>query len=340
MSAIAVLAMTGLAIDLGRMYVAKNEAQTYADIAAIDAALELDGELTGFVEARDAVAASTNMWNFGHNTFANSTVEFSQSDAGPWEANPATGTNYRFVRVSTSVDVPVTFIRAVAAGSTRDVAARAVAGQRELTSLSEGACPFAPLAHSPTLMPHFGLTPGEKYTLRWPSAPDLDKKAKKQPCGGDQSQSMIDLSQSGGSQYRGFIITNSASDLSSIVMYDRQETTLNVGDTVDATEGGSTSVRTAIQDRVNSDTDSNAQSYASYRGNGRRIISCPVTYWVAPGAYKIVGFRKFFLQPANDYSPNDGEAWCAEYIPEATVQGNPTQDGAGDPGYYVVRLSR
>jgi hypothetical protein len=334
--------MTGLSIDLGRIYVAKNEAQTFVDIAAIDAALELNGDLTGFTNARAAVAASANRWNFGHNTFSNNTVEFSQNNAGPWEPNPATGAGYQFVRVETEVDVPMNFIQVISPGDTRDVAAEAIAGQHELTSLSEGACPFAVLAHDPT-DPDFGLNATDIYTLRWPSSPDLEKQSKKQPCPGDQSQFMIDLSQAGGSQYRGFIISNAASDLRNIVMYNRQETTLSIGDTVDGTEGGTTSVRQALEDRINEDTDANAPSYTAYSGNGRRIMSCPVTYWEAPGVYRIVGFRKFFLMRANEYKPNVSEAWCAEYIPptdQAYVQGHPTVGGAGNRGYYVVRLSQ
>ena len=344
-AAIAILAMTGLAIDLGRMYVAKNEAQTYTDMAALSGALRLNGTLTGFTDARNAVTASTNAWNFGHGTFTGTVVEFSQNSAGPWEANPATAANYLFIRVTGDVDVPLTFMKAVASGDSRDVAASAVAGQIELTTVREGACPFAPLAHDPTDPINFGLIPGEEYTLHWPAEPSLDKKLKKMPCDGDNTQEMMDMSQLGGSQYRGFIISSAASELAEIVMYDRQDRVLNVGDDVDATEGGTVSVRTAIQDRVLDDPDPAAANYWDYvsrngRGPSRRIMSCPVTTW-NPGAstYKIIGFRKFFLYPRETYLPNKTEAWCGEYVSNAWLQGS-ENPGAGSPGHYIVRLVR
>ncbi len=57
---VGMIGMTGLAVDLGRMDVAKNETRTYADAAALRAALELDGTAGGFQRARDAVAQSPN----------------------------------------------------------------------------------------------------------------------------------------------------------------------------------------------------------------------------------------------------------------------------------------
>ena len=39
-----ILGMAGLAVDIGRMYVTKSEAQSFADTSAFAAALELDGD--------------------------------------------------------------------------------------------------------------------------------------------------------------------------------------------------------------------------------------------------------------------------------------------------------
>src|SRR6266536_6330463 len=72
---VALFGAAGLAIDLGRMYITKNESQGYADAAAVSAAIQLDGTATGLANADAAVAASinpcapssasANRWNFG-----------------------------------------------------------------------------------------------------------------------------------------------------------------------------------------------------------------------------------------------------------------------------------
>jgi len=46
------LGAVGLAVDLGRMYIVKGEAQTFADSAALAAVLELDSTSAGITRAR------------------------------------------------------------------------------------------------------------------------------------------------------------------------------------------------------------------------------------------------------------------------------------------------
>src|SRR5438094_10613160 len=66
------LGMLGLALDLGRVYIAKNETQSFTDTAAMAAALKLDG-LT-FTAAQAAVLNNTsNQWNLPTATFQAST---------------------------------------------------------------------------------------------------------------------------------------------------------------------------------------------------------------------------------------------------------------------------
>jgi len=61
--------MLGLALDLGRVYIAKNETQSFTDTAALAAALALND--ANFTAPRDAVAANTrNKWNMGITNFA------------------------------------------------------------------------------------------------------------------------------------------------------------------------------------------------------------------------------------------------------------------------------
>src|SRR6266849_3472741 len=58
MCAVGLFGMAGLAIDIGRMYITKNEAQGYADAAALAAAQQLDGTASGLTNADSAVSAS------------------------------------------------------------------------------------------------------------------------------------------------------------------------------------------------------------------------------------------------------------------------------------------
>ena len=56
--ALMVFGMAGLAVDIGRMYITKNEAQSYSDAAAVSAAMQLNGTAYGLTSADAAVAAS------------------------------------------------------------------------------------------------------------------------------------------------------------------------------------------------------------------------------------------------------------------------------------------
>src|SRR5437899_11778597 len=75
------LGMLGLAVDLGRVYITKNETQSYTDTAAMAAVMKLDG--VSFAPAQAAVTKNTkNQWNMDTTTFTASggsttiTVEF------------------------------------------------------------------------------------------------------------------------------------------------------------------------------------------------------------------------------------------------------------------------
>ena len=80
------IGMTGLAVDVGRMYIAKGETQTLVDSASLAATLELDGTADGLSRARARVASNSNKWNFNTNSFSSVTTTFAQNLAGPWDA--------------------------------------------------------------------------------------------------------------------------------------------------------------------------------------------------------------------------------------------------------------
>lgn len=63
------IGMLALAFDLGRAYLAKNEAQAFTDSASLEATLELDGTLAGIQRAQSRVSSNQNKWNFGRDAF-------------------------------------------------------------------------------------------------------------------------------------------------------------------------------------------------------------------------------------------------------------------------------
>src|SRR5690349_24730694 len=84
---IALIGMLGLAVDLGRVYITKNEAQAFTDAAALAAARCLNGKASGITNANAAVTAtmSTNRWNMATTSFSsgNTVPEFRTAATGP-----------------------------------------------------------------------------------------------------------------------------------------------------------------------------------------------------------------------------------------------------------------
>src|SRR6478672_4011619 len=81
-SAMALVVVIGLSVDIGRMYISKNETQAYVDAAALAAALQLDGTTTGITRANDAATNMSAAWNFSSTVLTNPTVEFSSASSG------------------------------------------------------------------------------------------------------------------------------------------------------------------------------------------------------------------------------------------------------------------
>ena len=55
---IALIGALGMAVDVGRAFIAKNEVQTFCDAASMAAVLKMDGTTTGISNAKTAVATS------------------------------------------------------------------------------------------------------------------------------------------------------------------------------------------------------------------------------------------------------------------------------------------
>lgn len=115
------MAVAGLGIDIGRMYLIKSELQAFSDAAALSAALRVDGSDEGIKGAQQApaeLAAGPNamMWDMGTKTVTGISTSFAKGEAAPdassWQADPKSAGDLRFVRVVVSVQAPVIFLRA------------------------------------------------------------------------------------------------------------------------------------------------------------------------------------------------------------------------------------
>ena len=121
------LAMIGMSFDLGRIYIARNEAQVFTDAAAMTAASKLDGSAAGIARARDAATHVPMRWNLGTQPFTGVTVEFS-SDGAAWSAGPKDPSAITMARVTApSNGVDIIFLRAVGGPASFTVPARSVA---------------------------------------------------------------------------------------------------------------------------------------------------------------------------------------------------------------------
>ena len=107
------LAVMGLAFDVGRIYIARNEAQVFTDAAAMAAASKLDGTKAGLDQAREAVAHVPMRWNLGTQEFKGVVVEF-RSGTLKWETEPKDASKVTEVLVTAPDNsVEITFLRAV-----------------------------------------------------------------------------------------------------------------------------------------------------------------------------------------------------------------------------------
>jgi Flp pilus assembly protein TadG len=346
------IGMLALAFDLGRAFLAKNEAQVFTDSASLEATMELDGTAEGIARAQNVVSTNQNRWNFGRETFTNTSVAFAQSTEGPWDTTVINPANYRYARVTTTVPVPLTFFPAVDKGSapgtgpsafllaannaTMNVRADSQGGQEMRTSFREGLFPFSPFAHN-NVAPHFGLTVGGSHTLRWASNPRLNGA---NTCLGDRTQAMIDLAQAGGGDERGFIEETSASMIRDTIIYDYQTIQRAIGESVIMTGGAKQTILDALIARVNQDTDSQSVTFADYiangTGNGRRLVGAPINTGFPN--YTIVQIGAFFLSRQQDYNQGGNKPFCAEYV-GAWLQGGKGK-AAAPAGAYVARLIR
>ncbi len=167
-SAIAMVGALGLAVDMGRVFIIKNETQHFCDSAALAAALQLDGTSAGVTSANSTATSLADNWNFGTTTVGSPTIEYATTSSGTWtNAPPNPPTNYIYVRVKSSVSVPMYFLPVVMTTKvyTQTVNSQAIAGQVPVDTLNTGLSPYSAIAQDNTVST-YGLVKGQEYMIQ------------------------------------------------------------------------------------------------------------------------------------------------------------------------------
>jgi hypothetical protein len=340
--------MLGLALDLGRVYIAKNETQSFTDSAALAAALALTD--AGFTAAQNAVTGNTkNRWNMGTTNFEASavTTEFARPlaanayrpDPDTWSATPPTAEGYTFVRVTASVAVQLYILPAVGSSHAQLVKAASVAGQVPLTSFTSGLLPFSPILHATNLP--FGMVVGKSYTLRYPGAATF---ANSDLCPGDQGDStFLTMVNKQPPAEHGYYQDPQESLVGAAIVDGVMKLPVVFPGKITMSGGAMDAALIALNQRISFDTDRLSTTYAQYQanvfngkrvGNGFRLVGAPVNAGpAAGGARDIAGFGGFFLSSSSTnvyYSAGDHIPWCAEYYGVWNKAGQGA--GPGTPG--------
>jgi Flp pilus assembly protein TadG len=178
----------GFAIDLGRLYMARNELKTAANAMALAAAQRLNGT-EGSIEAAtvyaripiDATGGVANKYDFGGSTIGETNgtlnseepaITFYDASSAAIGAEGATGgeaggATAKHVRVVVRGEAPTIFWRFLAIGldGRVNLAAQSVAGQSSPVCQACGVEPIAVQAVSIEDTVDFGFVPGTRYTL-------------------------------------------------------------------------------------------------------------------------------------------------------------------------------
>jgi Flp pilus assembly protein TadG len=346
------IGMLGLAFDLGRMFIVKNELQTFVDASAVAACRQMDGTQAGVQGAHNTATAGPlgstvpNGWNFDVNAISNITDTYATSYTGTYDsyatASGGATNTYRFIKVVANATLPLYFLAVIPGLPTSQLLqSTAVGGQNPQSTMSNGrVMPFAPDAHNVADTTNFGFTPGTEYSLKWP-------KNGPNPCGGDQGWTPPGSPPS----EHGFVDIgegNSNSNVRTAIEYGNYPnssstpSSLSTGDSLKGVPGNrGSSIFDALNIRAGQDTNTTSTTYADYiasrTGNGRRIVTVAVGgAWSGNGNNAhttILGFANFFLDPT--YSGSSGGI-CATYVGPASINGNGTGGTDGTKIYSTM----
>jgi Flp pilus assembly protein TadG len=368
-AAVALFGALGLAVDVGRMFIAKSETQAFCDSAALAATLKLDGTTTGITAARNAVANSVNAWNLDSIRVTDATsqplasyqVDFATTASGPWASNPGPASGYVYARVRVTAPVGLYFIPVVVPQTQQNVTAAAIAGQIAQTALPRGLGPFSAIGPNPADTTNFGLVPGSQYDIQWPAyngtragcsplTPDL---CFVQPtCSGESATAKAEVVTNWGASVNGFWGSNANSTINGEVLDAIQLQPVQVGGDIMMSSGNKNAEATALDTRVNQDgdvEDNTPNGYlASATENGRRLIALPIVTAINNGGNAegyVLGYGSFLLisnanggHGSNYYASGNGnDPFCAVYVGSGYVQGG-GPGGGGTAGYFKVKL--
>jgi len=347
----------GMAVDMGRVFIAKNETQTYCDSGALAGVMKLDGTSTGLANARTAVAATGNAWNLGTTTVPTPTIEFATASTGPWVATPASASGYIYVRVTANVDVTTFFAPIFTSSTTQRVKSIAVAGQVPLTTLSQGLGPYTAVASDLT-SPTLGLVVGEQYDIQWPqyngtragcNAGNPDKCFNQNVCTGDQTNArkstLWKVASVWGSATNGYWGGSANSDIEQEVLNLVQLQPAPLNTSLAMTNGNKNAQAGILDERVNQDGDLTSATYDAYRvsslHNGRRLFAIPIVDPTGPGTATVISYGLFFLNSngshSNYYASGNGnDGYCAIFAGSYVLGSDGT--GVGSVGAYRVKL--
>lgn len=352
-----VFGAAGLAVDIGRMFIVKNEVQVYCDAAAVAAAMVLDGTGAGLTRAGSAAAASTNKWNFGTASVSGASVTFATGAAGPWVANPNPATGYAYARVTASAPVPLYFLPLVTGQGSFTVISTAAAGQVPITSLTRGMAPYTAIS-TDTIDPNFGLVVGNSYDIQWPTyngnrsgcGPGNPEKCfSSPPCSGDSTASLLAVVANWGPKYSGYWGGNSNSLIAAEVLDTVQLAPVAIGTNLDPllTSGNKQSEAGYLDQRASQDTntsDATPSAYlASASHNGRRLLPVAIANPIDSTHTNVIGFGQFLLSangsPSDYYAKtgNGNSSFCGIYTGPYNI-GSVGPGAGGSTGATAVRL--
>jgi hypothetical protein len=330
--------MLGLAMDCGRMFILKNELQTFVDASAMAAVSRLDGTQAGVQAANSAAtggplgATKPNGYNFDSAAIPNADITTGYAGAfnGTYDnyatASAATTNSYRFVSVQATGVLSLYFLTIVpAVNRSLSLSATAIAGQKPQPALSRGMMPFIVDAHNQNDTRNFGLTSGNEYTLKW-------GKGNSTSCAGDAGFSPPGSPPS----QHGFVDIgegNSNSNVRTAIEYgaypnvNSNPSSISTGVALGGVPGNrGSSIFDALAGRAAQDTNDTSTTFAQYEsygtGNGRRVVTVAIGgTWAGNGANAhtpVLGFASFFLETT--YSGTSGPI-CATYIGPANLNG-------------------
>lgn len=353
--------MLGLAFDLGRMFIVKNELQTFVDASAIAACRQMVGTQSSIQAAHSTAttgplsSTTPNGWNFDTSTVSNVTDTYAASFSGTYDsyatASGSATNTYRFVKVTANATTPLYFLAVIpGVSSSQFLQATATAGQKAQSSVVGNLGPFMPDAHNTADTTNFGFTAGVEYTLKWGSGGGNGGSGNATTtCAGDlgfndpnpaSQHGFFDLGQGNGN-----------SSLRSVIVYggypnaNSTPSSVSAGMTLNGVPGNrGSSIFDALAERSNQDTDQTSTTYDQYVaagiGNGRRIITVPVgdpSTWSGNGngTEQVAGFANFLLDPGATISGSSGPI-CATYIGPGSLNGASSGGTDGTKVYSVT----